>query len=184
MEGIALSALERIVARRKKLQNSREHKNKLMKLTVAVAVACAIFLSSIPASAKWLLMVQFGTDSKLVWKWTPFDVYSSADECKHAILSYQLNVSLGRYFSRPLMCLSDQDRLWGDQRPHWILRTSSAPFNTFVAVFPDKIAARFVVRSLAAAETYPELNVGPMPGENAAALVFHSTILNLSRHLR
>jgi len=104
----------------------------------AIALACAIFLSSIPASAKWLLMVQFGTDSELVWKWTPFDVYSSADECKHGILNYQLNVSLGNYLSRPLECLSDQDRRWGDRRPQWILRTSSAPFNTFVAVFPDK----------------------------------------------
>jgi hypothetical protein len=33
-------------------------------------------------------------------------------------------------------------------------------------------------------ETYPEWNVGLMLGENAAALVYHSTILNLSRHLR
>ena len=33
-------------------------------------------------------------------------------------------------------------------------------------------------------ETYPELNVGLMLGENAAALVYHSTILNLSHHLR
>jgi hypothetical protein len=112
-------------------------KDKLMRLTVAVALACAIFLSSIPASAKCLLMVQFGTDSELVWKWIPFDVYSGADECKHGILSYQLNVSLGNYLSRPLICLSDQDRRWGDQRPQWILRASSAPFNTFVAVFPD-----------------------------------------------
>lgn len=138
MEGIAFGVLERIVARRGNRQNSREDKNKLIRLTVAVALACGILLSSIPASAKWLLMVQFGTDSKLVWKWTPFDVYSNADECKHAILSYQLNASLGRYFSRPLMCLSDHDRRWGDQQPHWILRASSAPFNTFVAVFPDK----------------------------------------------
>ena len=184
MEGIAFGVLERIVARRENRQNSREDKNKLIRLTVAVALACAILLSSILASAKWLLLVQFGTDSKLVWKWTPFDVYSNADECKHAILSYQLNVSLGRYFSRPLMCLSDQDRRWGDQQPHWILRASSAPFNTFVAVFPDKIAARFVVRSPVAVETYPELNVGLMLGENAAALVYHSTILNLGHHLR
>jgi hypothetical protein len=81
-----------------------------MRLTVAVALARAIFLSSIPASAKCLLMVQFGTDSELVWEWIPFDVYSGADECKHGILSYQLNVSLGNYLSRPLICLSDQDR--------------------------------------------------------------------------
>jgi hypothetical protein len=42
---------------------------------------------------------------------------------------------------------------------------------------------RFVVRSPAAVETYPEWNVGLMLGENAAPLVYHSTILNLS-HLR
>ena len=61
MEGIAFGVLERIVARRENRQNSREDKNKLIRLTVAVALACAILLSSIPASAKWLLLVQFGT---------------------------------------------------------------------------------------------------------------------------
>jgi hypothetical protein len=33
-------------------------------------------------------------------------------------------------------------------------------------------------------ETCAERNVGLMLGENAVALVYHSTILNLSRHLR